>query len=125
MSQSIKESILLDVRKKILNVETRGIAFKENEYSIIYIPSLEISAYGKNLKQAKKMLEIQLDEFSENLFKLPASTIHQEFKRLGWKPDKFFKRKLNIELSDTTFEDIRKQYNLPKDTPIKQIPIIA
>ena len=125
MSQTIKESISLDIRKKIFNIEARGIAFKDDQYSIIYIPSLEISAYGQNIKQAKKMLEIQLDEFSENLFKLPTSSIHQEFKRLGWKRDKFFKRKLNIELSDTTFEDIRKQYNIPKDTPIKQIPIIA
>ena len=113
MSQTIKESISLDIS----NIEVRGIAFKDDQYSIIYIPSLEISAYGRNLKQAKKMLEIQLDEFSENLFKLPALRIHQEFKRLGWKRDKFFKRKLNI--------DIRKQYNLPKDTPIKQIPITA
>ena len=125
MNNAIKESITLDIRRKIFNVEARGIAFKDGDFEVIYIPSLELSAYGKDFKQAKKMLEIQLDEFSENMFKLPAPRIHQEFKRLGWKKDKFFKRRLNIELSDTTFEDFKKEFNIPENTDIKQIPIIA
>lgn len=125
MKNSIKESITLDVRRKIFNVETRGISFKDGEFDVIYIPSLELSAYGKNIKQAKKMLEIQLNEFSESLFKLPAPKIHNEFKRLGWEKDKFFKRRLNIELSDTTFESIKKEFNIPENTEIKQIPIVA
>ena len=117
-----KETLNIDLSKKTLKAQLNGIGFKENDSHIIYLPSLQISAYGDNFKEANEMVRSSIHEFSKNLMKLPESKINSILKDLGWIKHKFFKKRLS-NLSETTFDDIKKEFNLPENTPVERIPI--
>lgn len=117
-----KETLNIDFRNKTLKAHLIGIAFKEENSHIIYLPSLLISAYGDSLKEANEMIKTSIHEFSNNLLQLPESKINSILNDLGWKRHKFFKKRLS-NLSDTTFEDVKKEFNLPDNTPVERIPI--
>lgn len=95
------------------------IGFKEGDYEIVYAPALRISAYGDSIKEAQQMLEVSIEAFAKELFKLPEHKVYEEFRKLGWEPEKFFKKRLR-NLSPTTFEDIKKEFNIPDNTPIRE-----
>lgn len=117
-----KEIINIDLRNKTLKAHLTGIAFKEDNSHIIYLPSLQLSAYGDSLKEANEMIKISIHEFSKNLLQLPESKINSILKDLGWLRHKFFKKRLS-NLSETTFDDIKKEFNLPENTLVERIPI--
>ncbi|WP_336126909.1 hypothetical protein [Mesoflavibacter sp. CH_XMU1422-2] len=117
-----KETINIDHRKKVFKAQLNGIGFKEGDYHIIYLPSLQISAYGDSIREANDMMKISLNEFSENLLKLNENQINLILKDLGWSKAKFFNKRL-VHLSETTFDDIKKEFNLPEDTQVEKIPI--
>lgn len=117
-----KETINIDYRKKIFKAKLNGIGFKEGDSHIIYLPSLQISSYGDTIKEANEMMKISLKEFSENLLELNENKINSILKQLGWEKTKFFNKRL-VHLSETTFEDIKKEFNLPDDTQVQKIPI--
>jgi len=117
-----KETINIDVRKKIFSAKLNGIGFKEGDSHIIYLPSLQISSYGDTFKEANEMMKFSLKEFSESLLELSENKIHSILKQLGWEKAKFFNKRL-VNLSETTFEDIKKEFNLPDDTQVQKIPI--
>jgi len=117
-----KETINIDVRKKIFKAKLNGIGFKEGDSHIIYLPSLQLSSYGDTIKEANEMMKISLKEFSESLLEMNENKIHSILKQLGWEKTKFFNKRL-VNLSETTFEDIKKEFNLPDDTQVQKIPI--
>jgi hypothetical protein len=117
-----KETINIDVRKKIFKAKLIGIGFKEGDSHIIYLPSLQISSYGDSIQEANEMMKISLNEFSDNLLELSENKIHSILKQLGWEKTRFFNKRL-VNLSETTFDDIKKEFNLPDDTQVEKIPI--
>ncbi|MDD3723148.1 MAG: hypothetical protein PHW92_11825 [Lutibacter sp.] len=117
-----KETLNIDLRNKTLRAQLNGIAFKEKDSHIIYLPSLQLSAYGDNFKEANEMVKATVHEFSKNLLELPENKINSILKDLGWIKHKFFKKRMS-NLSETTFEDIKKEFNLPDNTPVERIPI--
>ncbi|TXD84433.1 hypothetical protein ESY86_05030 [Subsaximicrobium wynnwilliamsii] len=117
-----KETINIDHRKKIFKAQLNGVGFKEGDAHIIYLPSLQISSYGECIEEANEMMKISLNEFSENLLQLDELKINSILKQLGWEKAKFFDKRL-VHLSETTFEDIKKEFNLPDDTQVQKIPI--
>lgn len=117
-----KERINIDYKKKIFKAQLNGVGFKEGDSHIIYLPSLQISSYGESMEEANEMMKISLNEFSENLLQLNELKINSILKQLGWEKAKFFNKRL-VHLSETTFEDIKKEFNLPDDTQVQKIPI--
>ncbi len=85
-----KEIINIDVRKKIFKAKLNGIGFKDGNSHIIYLPSLQLSAYGDTIKEVNEMVKISLKEFSENLLKLNEVKIHSILKQLGWRNYQLF-----------------------------------
>lgn len=124
MKEPIKEILKVDYSKKSLSIEAFGIYFVDTHgYHIIYLPSLQMSSYGSNFEEADQLMRIQLDEYSNNLFKLSNAAIDAELKNLGWIQDKFFKKRFSIELSETTYDDIRKEYEIPDSVEFKNVPV--
>tara|TARA_R110000868_G_scaffold355726_1_gene617287 strand:+ start:3740 stop:4105 length:366 start_codon:yes stop_codon:yes gene_type:complete len=118
----IKENIKIDIKSKRLTATLKGIGFKEGEYFIIYIPSLNVSGYGVTEQEANELVKITLENFSEELFKMNENKIFEQLKSLGWQKNRIFNKRMS-NLSETTFEDIIKEFNLPKETKLQEMPI--
>lgn len=107
-----KESLKISVKHRQFNAYLQAIAFMDGDSHVIYIPSLEISAYGDSFEEAHEMMKENLHVFSEDMFECSAQEVDAILSELGWKKGKFFPKR-RINLSNTTFEDIKKQFNLP------------
>lgn len=105
----------LTISKTSVEGKVNALVFKDGEFYIIYAPSINLSSYGKNIKEAKEMLAVVLSEFSQYLIDLNEDERHKTLSELGWKRSKYFKKKMT-NLSQTTFEDIKKQFQLPEET---------
>jgi len=117
-----KETIKIDFNKKDFKINVLGFGFKEGNNFIIYLPSLNISGYGKNKDEALEMIKISLDAFSDDLFEMGPMEAQKYLEKLGWKPHPVFHKKLERD-AEVSPDLLKKQYHLPKDTPIQQIPI--
>jgi hypothetical protein len=112
----------LSISKNRIKGSLNGVGFKEADSHIVYIPSLELSAYGDSIKEAQEMMKIVLNEFSKNLLSLNNDKIQDILSSLGWERNQYFKKRM-INLSETTFDDIKKQFNLPDETEVEQLSI--
>jgi len=121
-NQMKKEVLKLDFNKKSLQAKLNAFGFKDGEFYILYIPSLEISAYGDDYNDAMQMLKESLDVFSEDIFNIPIKNAKNLLKKLGWQPNKIFKKKME-QTKNISPEYLIKEYNLPDNTTIKSIPI--
>lgn len=110
-------------QKGKVNGRLQLIILEEGKHLILYLPALEISAYGDNYQEAHGMLKEALDDCFGQLIKLSDDEIHAELKKLGWNKKKHFRRVVN--LSDTTFEDIKKQFGLDEDSDLRQIQKVS
>lgn len=120
-----KELIRIHFKQKHLKAELRALSFKEGDCFIVYFPSLKISGYGDTIEEAHKLAKISLDDFSENLFKLNSEAkILEVLREYGWEKEKFFDKRLK-NLSTTTYEDIKREFNIPDDTKIEEKTVLV
>ena len=117
-----KEIVKIDFPKRFWKAELNGVEFKEEQSHIIYIPSLNISSYGDTTEEALEMMKVVARQFFLDLLDLGEVALKKELENLGWIGSKYFKKKLT-HLSNTTFEDIKKEFNLPDETTVRNIPI--
>lgn len=118
----MKETIKIDSKRKVFSAELEGIMFADGKCQIFYIPSLQISSYGDNPKEANEMMRVSLQAFSRDLFEQTEKEVHSILKKLGWEKIKFFPKKL-VSMKKMTSEEIKKEFNLPLETELKNIPI--
>ena len=112
----------LSISKNRIKGSLSGVGFREADSHIIYIPSLELSAYGDSIKEAHQMMKVVLNEFSKNILSLKDDEIQNVLSDLGWERNQYFKKRM-VNLSETTFDDIKKQFNLPDETEVEQMSI--
>lgn len=98
------------------------MAFLEDGSTIFYIPSLRISAYGDNFDEAKQMAEEVVDDFFKSLLNLGESEGTKKLIELGWKRSPLFKKRMEA-LSTTTFEDIKREFNIPDEVKIEEVAL--
>lgn len=105
---------------KSVKIEVKGVTFVEGNYTIMYIPSLNLSSYGQTEEEAKVMMEEHvLPDFCESVVKKPRSFVLQELRKLGWEQNKIFTKKL----SRTAYidkEGILREFDLDAGTVIKE-----
>jgi hypothetical protein len=71
------------VRKKNLtDVELDVLMLKEDDFFVAYCPSLDLSAYGKSVKEAQRSFEKDLDIFFEETTR--KGTLEKVLLKLGW-----------------------------------------
>lgn len=59
------------------------IVFKEDLITIIYSPALDLSGYGRSMKEAQYSFETTLEEFLR--YTVNKNTFESELIRMGWK----------------------------------------
>ena len=70
-------------KKAQVQVQVPVFEFKEDDVEIIYCPSIDLSGYGKTLKEAESSFGIVLGEFLD--YTTTKGTLIKELKSLGWK----------------------------------------
>jgi len=108
-----KEFLKISVKNRKFKAGLHAMGFMDGDSHIIYIPSLQLSAYGDSFEEAHEMMYEVLAVFSEDMFECSETEVDTILSDLGWKKQKYFPKK-RINLSNTTFEDIKKQFNLPE-----------
>lgn len=68
---------------KSVKVSLQVLFFEEDNIYYAYMPSFDLTGYGKNEDEAKESLTIVLDEFIR--YTLNKNTLFIEMQRLGWK----------------------------------------
>lgn len=66
-----------------VKVNLQVLIFEEENIHFAYMPSFDITGYGKTEEEAKESLTIVLDEFIR--YTLNKNTLFIEMQRLGWK----------------------------------------
>lgn len=66
---------------------------KQGEFWVSIIPSLNVSGYGESEEDANESLKENLQVFCEDLFSISDTQRRSELKKLGWEPNKFFKKR--------------------------------
>ena len=93
--------------------------FEDHGHIVTYIPSLDLSAYGETKEASLKMLfEEVIDDFFENIFKLPEAEVTKELAKYGWVRGRILRK----NFSNNVFVDekgILRNFNLPAETPIR------
>lgn len=115
-----EQFITLDYKKKHAKGCFWTLFFQDHEFQIAYIPSLNLSAYGRTEQEALNMLYNQVvDDFFTSLFTLTESGISDELKRYGWKKS-LLRRKRFMDPPFVDKEGVLKNFNLPAETPVKE-----
>lgn len=103
-------------KRKHVKANLRIVAFKDGDYQIAYIPSLNVSAYGRTEEDAMSMLsESIVKDYLLSLIELPEAKILAELREYGWQRSTFLPKQLsNVQFLST--EKIKENFNLPAGT---------
>ncbi|MFK7798770.1 MAG: hypothetical protein AB8E82_15070 [Aureispira sp.] len=83
----------LNLKKDTITLNLTLISFQEDDYSVLYSPTLDLYGYGENEGEA-------LNSFNETIYLyleygMNENTILQDLKNLGWERQKYFKKRFN------------------------------
>lgn len=92
--------------------------FQDNDHTVAYLPSLNLSAYGDNAEEARdRLFKVVLDDFLENLMDLSPEKVNKELQALGWSRSKLFKKQFKSN-SYVDRDGVLKNFNLPEETKV-------
>lgn len=122
---SEQDSLQISFSSKKVKGSFRVYYFMDHDHFIAYMPSLQLTGYGDNRKEAVDMLfDVVLDDFRENMLELPIEKANTLLISLGWKRNKLFHKKF----STTSFVDkegVLRNFNLPLETKIESEVLTA
>ena len=100
--------------------QLRVVNFVDGNFNIAYMPSLNLSGYGKTESEAINMLmEVVVKDYFLSLINLPEAQVMAELRQYGWKRRPFLdKQLLNTQFLST--EKIIEDFNLPADTKFSE-----
>ena len=115
----MNEFIKINPKAGYIEGNLKFLEFKDSNQVIIYFPSLELSAYGSDQKEARKMGELVIKDYGNSLIQLPEAKASQELAKYGWRRSKLLKKVFNNKV----FIDIKgilKNFDLPEETPVEE-----
>ncbi len=91
------ETLNVNIKKGKISLSVTGFTFidKDTKQYNIYIPSLDISSYGENLKKAEVMIKHSFMDFCEHLLSLNVTDINSTLSSLGWNRSKIFSKQFS------------------------------
>jgi hypothetical protein len=114
----VQEKIKIDFRARTAKLIINVADFVDHGHVVVYIPSLDLSAYGPTKDEAIKMLFDQVvSDYVESLMKIPESKVSEELAKYGWKRGKILKKNFSNE-AFVDAKGILQNFNLPAETPI-------
>ena len=96
--QEAKLSGKFEFGSKSLTVNLKVVFFEEDNIFYAYLPTLDLTGYGKTGNEAKESLKVVLDEFLR--YTLNKNTFFIELQRLGWNIKNKKKPMIPPEMSD-------------------------
>ena len=120
-----QDSFQISFSSKKLKGSFRIYYFMDHDHYIAYMPSLQLTGYGDNRKEAVDMLiDIVLDDFCENMLELRVEKANELLASLGWKRNKLFHKKFT-STSYVDKEGVLRNFNLPLETKIESEVLTA
>lgn len=114
-----QDSLQISFSSKKVKGSFRIYYFMDHGHYIAYMPSLQLTGYGDNRKEAVDMLlDVVLDDFCENMLELPIEKANNLLSSLGWKRNKLFHKRFSTA-SYVDKEGVLKNFNLPLETKIE------
>ena len=93
--------------------------FQDNGHFVVYMPALNLSAYGETAKEATdRLVHEVLDDFFENLLAMKPEQANKELQKLGWSRNKLFKKQFRAN-SYVDRSGVLKNFNLPEETKVE------
>lgn len=121
--EEVKEFLKIKVNNKN-NRSVKGclrtVEFEDNGHFVIYIPSLQLSAYGDDITEAKEMLEVVVDDFCDSLTELSEGQALAELRKFGWEKNSYFTKRFENSNTYIDREGILKDFDLPSDTKVRE-----
>ncbi len=96
----------------------RRFTFKDEKHFVCYAPSVNVSGYGDNEKEAEEDFFYQLNVFFEDLFELKLPQKKKVLAELGWNPVKYHNKQLSHAYIDPN--GIIQNLQLDPKTEIKE-----
>lgn len=110
----------LKLGNKAIKGLVKSVSFQEGEFMIIYIPSLNLSSYGKTKEDAVDMMKSAvLPDFCHSLLNKPKALVFSELKKLGWNRNMIFEKDLSKN-AHIDKQGILREFDLSEDTEIKE-----
>lgn len=82
--KELHEQLTLDFEGRTVSGVLKAIKLIQDGHTVLYLPALKISGYGDDLEEAKEMVDETIQDYFDNLFKLPADQIKAEMISLGF-----------------------------------------
>jgi hypothetical protein len=120
-----QDSLQISFSSKRVKGTFRVYYFKDHEHFIAYMPSLQLTGYGDNKKEAVDMLfDVVLDDFFENMLEQSVAKANSLLSSLGWERNKLFHKKFKSN-SFVDKEGVLRNFNLPVETKIESEILIT
>jgi len=113
-----EQTLIIHKAKGRINGTMKVFMIQDGEYWVTFMPALDLTGYGKTTDEADSMLKEALDDYFMKVINLKSDQIQKELSKYGWVKGFFSKRFKNSVYVDK--EGILKNFELPKDTPIKE-----
>ncbi|MEZ0485400.1 hypothetical protein [Fibrella aquatica] len=119
MESRQEEFLTLDLRKKDVHTGLRALVFPDGDHTIIYFPSLNLSAYGNDEREATDMARLVIADYFDNLLTLSEQRVIKELRQYGWVHKPFLTKQLrNSQFID--IETVKANFELPKETQVRE-----
>jgi|GEM_PF-1261993 len=118
--KEIEETLSISYTHKRGKGILRLVEFQDNGHYIVYVPSLNLSAYGNTFDEAFQMMsDVVIEDFFENLLERPEKIVYDHLSNLGWHKSSTDSQGLSNSVHVDT-EGILKNFNLSADTKIRE-----
>lgn len=116
-----KQNILtIDFAHQVITATLSGYSFEDHGFKMLYIPALNLSAYGDTAEEARQMMnELVMPDFLTRLASLSKMAVFEYLSKLGWSA--INRESTSFETSAYVDKDgVLRNFDLPADTPIKE-----
>jgi predicted RNase H-like HicB family nuclease len=116
------QKLTINYRKREVSALLQIFLIKDGTWHVAYVPSLNISGYGKTEAGAYKMIKEVFEDYFVSIIKLDKEQISRELSKYGWERNAGFKKHYENKSYVDKF-GVLNNFNLPKETPIKESKI--
>ncbi|MBO0947517.1 hypothetical protein [Fibrella forsythiae] len=115
------DSLSINFKSKNIQAQLNLYHFEDNGFMVSYIPSLNLSAYGETIEEAKHMLFHEvLDDFFHTIIDMPEMAVFEELGKLCWQGTRVQESRQYNNSAYVDKEGVLRDFDLPQDTPIHQ-----
>lgn len=109
----------IDRNKGKISGSFRVLTFIDHGSRILYVPELNLSAYGDNKDEAFEMFEEVFEEFTKGLLSLSKKEMDMELAKYGFFPQKLAHKDFKFSGAFVDSSGVLKEFNLPEDTIVE------